>query len=309
MINRELIRLKTVQIAYAYYQNEGKDVAVAEKELFFSLSKAYDLYQQLMLLTVSINNIAIRAVETKQARARRLGETDNVSTKFIDNRFMKQLEQNEQLIDFRDHQKRTWADEEEFVRRLYNQIVESDIYNEYMQSQEDSYEADREVWRKIYRNIICNSEELDEVLENMSLYWNDDKQIVDTFVLKTIKKFEEANGAQQPLLPEFRNDEDKAYTSRLIRNALTNEEQYRQLISDQTHNWKLDRMATMDVIIMQIALAEIITCPEIPISVSINEYVEIAKAYSTPRSGGYINGVLDNISKRLLAENKLIGKK
>lgn len=308
MINREIIRLKIVQITYAYYQNGGKNIDTAEKELFFSLAKAYDLYNYLLLLMVDINRIAIRSVETAQNRYNRIQEGEQPNTKFIENRFITQLEVNKQLLEFQEGQKRNWSNEEEFVRSLYNQIIETDYYKEYMADPTSSYSQDRELWRKIYKNIICNNERLESLLEDMSLYWNDDKYIVDTFVLKTIKRFDESKGADQELLPEFKDEEDREFAHRLFRNTLLNADYYRKLISDNTKNWEFNRIALMDLVIMQIALAEIQTFPNIPLSVSLNEYVDIAKMYSTPRSGSYVNGLLDSISKKLIAEKKIIKK-
>ena len=308
MINREIIRLKIVQITYAYYQNGGKNIDTAEKELFFSLAKAYDLYNYLLLLMVDINRIAIRSVETAQNRYNRIQEGEQPNTKFIENRFITQLEVNKQLLEFQESQKRNWSNEEEFVRSLYNQIIETDYYKEYMADPTFSYSQDRELWRKIYKNIICNNERLESLLEDMSLYWNDDKYIVDTFVLKTIKRFDESKGADQKLLPEFKDEEDREFAHRLFRNTLLNADYYRKLISDNTKNWEFNRIALMDLVIMQIALAEIQTFPNIPLSVSLNEYVDIAKMYSTPRSGSYVNGLLDSISKKLIAEKKIIKK-
>lgn len=308
MINREIIRLKAVQIIYAYYQNGGKNIEVAEKELFFSLSKAYDLYNYLLLLIVEINRIAMRSVETAQNKYDRTGEGEAPSRKFVDNRFALQLEANEQLNAFRENQKKSWSEEDTFVRSLYKKITETDFFKEYMASDDSSYSEDRELWRKIYRHIICNSEELDALLEDMSLYWNDDKFIVDTFVLKTIKRFEEANGSKQELLPEFKDDEDKDFAHKLFRSTLLNADYYRSLIAGNTRNWEFKRIALMDLVIMQIALAEILTFPNIPLSVTINEFVNIAKVYSTPKSGGYINGLLDAIAKKLIEEKKLIQK-
>lgn len=308
MINREIIRLKIVQITYAYYQNGGKNIDTAEKELFFSLAKAYDLYNYLLLLMVDINRIAIRSVETAQNRYNRIHEGEQPNTKFIENRFITQLEVNKQLLEFQEGQKRNWSNEEEFVRSLYNQIIETDYYKEYMADPTSSYSQDRELWRKIYKNIICNNERLESLLEDMSLYWNDDKYIVDTFVLKTIKRFDESKGADQELLPEFKDEEDREFAHRLFRNTLLNADYYRKLISDNTKNWEFNRIALMDLVIMQIALAEIQTFPNIPLSVSLNEYVDIAKMYSTPRSGSYVNGLLDSISKKLIAEKKIIKK-
>ena len=305
MINRVLIRLKIVQIVYAYYQNGGKNLDTAEKELFFSLSKAYDLYNYLLLLMVEITKQAERKQSAAKSKLLPTAEELYPNTKFVDNRFIAQLEVNKQLLEFSETQKKTWENESEFVKSLCEKIMDSDIYKEYMASETSSYDEDRELWRKIYKRIIFNNPELDQVLEDQSLYWNDDKEIVDTFVLKTIKRFDEKNGAKQELLPEFKDEEDQDFARRLFRRTILNADYYRHLISENTRNWDLDRVAFMDVVIMQIALAEILSFPNIPVSVSLNEYVEIAKLYSTPKSGSFINGTLDGIVKILKEDNKL----
>ena len=305
MINRVLIRLKIVQIVYAYYQNGGKNLDTAEKELFFSLSKAYDLYNYLLLLMVEVTKQANTRLNAAKNKLVPTKEELFPNTKFVENRFIAQLEVNKQLLEFSNNQKKTWENEADFVKTLCDKILESDIYKEYMASETSSYEEDRELWRKLYKNIIFNNIELDQVLEDQSLYWNDDKEIVDTFVLKTIKRFDEKNGAKQELLPEFKDEEDQDFARRLFRRTILNADYYRHLISENTKNWDLDRVGFMDVVIMQIALAEILSFPNIPVSVSLNEYVEIAKLYSTPKSGGFINGTLDGIVNSLKKENKL----
>lgn len=305
MINRVLIRLKIVQIVYAYYQNGGKNLDTAEKELFFSLSKAYDLYNYLLLLMVEVTKQANKRLNAAKNKLVPTKEELFPNTKFVENRFIAQLEVNKQLLEFSNNQKKTWENEADFVKTLCDKILESDIYKEYMASETSSYEEDHELWRKLYKNIIFNNIELDQVLEDQSLYWNDDKEIVDTFVLKTIKRFDEKNGAKQELLPEFKDEEDQDFARRLFRRTILNADYYRHLISENTKNWDLDRVAFMDVVIMQIALAEILSFPNIPVSVSLNEYVEIAKLYSTPKSGGFINGTLDGIVNSLKKENKL----
>lgn len=306
MINRVLIRLKVVQIIYAYYQNGGKNLDTAEKELFFSLSKAYDLYNYLLLLMVEVTRYASKRLDAAKHKLAPTKEDLNPNTKFVDNRFIAQLEVNRQLNEFASTQKKTWENETDFVKGFYEQILQSDIYKEYMASETSSYEEDRELWRKIYKRIVFNNEKLDAVLEDQSLYWNDDKEIIDTFVLKTIKRFDPKNGdKQQELLPEFKDEEDQDFARRLFRRSILNADYYRHLISENSKNWDLDRVAVMDVIIMQIALAEILSFPNIPINVSLNEYVEIAKLYSTPKSGGFINGTLDGIVNQLKKENKL----
>ena len=305
MINRVLIRLKIVQIVYAFYQNGGKNLDTAEKELFFSLCKAYDMYNYLLLLMVEITKQAERKQSAAKSKLLPTAEELYPNTKFVDNRFIAQLEMNKQLLEFSETQKKTWENEAEFVKGLCEKIMDSDIYKEYMASETSSYEEDRELWRKIYKRIIFNNDELDQVLEDQSLYWNDDKEIVDTFVLKTIKRFDEKNGAKQELLPEFKDEDDQDFARRLFRRTILNADYYRHLISENTRNWDLDRVAFMDVIIMQIALAEILSFPNIPVSVTLNEYVEIAKLYSTPKSGSFINGTLDGIVNVLKKENKL----
>ena len=305
MINRVLIRLKVVQIIYAYYQNGGKNLDTAEKELFFSLSKAYDLYNYLLLLMVEITRYANKRLNAAKGKLAPTKEDLSPNTKFVDNRFITQLEENQQLNDFISTQKRTWANEGDCIKALCEQIMESDIYKEYMASETSSYDEDRELWRKIYKRLIFNNPTVDEVLEDQSLYWNDDKEIVDTFVLKTIKRFDPKNGSKQELLPEFKDEEDKDFARRLFRRSILNADYYRHLISEHSRNWDLSRVALMDVIIMQIALAEILSFPNIPLSVSFNEYLDIAKLYSTPKSGGFINGTLDGIVKQLKKDNKL----
>lgn len=306
MINRELIRLKVLQQTYAFYQNGNNKLDAAEKELFFSLSKAYDLYLYMLELMVEVNRIAEQTLVTATNRYNRVHEGEPPSARFVNNQFIAQLSKNQQLKDFVENQKKTWADDEDFVRRLYNHITQSEIYQEWMQrSDNPTYEEDKELWRQIYRKIIVEYEDLDQLLEDKSLFWNDDRFIVDTFVLKTIRRFEKKNGANQELLPEYRDDEDREFARRLFRASILGAENYRMLISQSLHNWDLERVAFMDMLILQTALAEMFTFPQIPITVTINEYVDLAKYYSTPRSGGYVNGMLDAIARRLIAEGKL----
>ena len=305
MINRVLIRLKIIQIVYAYYQNGSKNLDAAEKELFFSLSKAYDLYNYLLMLMVALTEYAQKRIDVAKAKLAPTAEELYPNTKFVENKFIAQLEVNKQLADFVSTQKRSWDNDEDFVKSLYDKILASDIYKEYMASSETTYDADRELWRKLYKTFVFNNPDLDALLEDQSLYWNDDKEIVDTFVLKTIKRFDEKNGVNQPLLPEFKDDEDREYARRLFRRTILNCDYYRHLISENMRNWDLDRVAFMDVIIMQCALAEILSFPNIPVSVSLNEYVEIAKVYSTMKSGSFVNGTLDGIVNQLKKEGKL----
>lgn len=305
MINREIIRIKVVQLTYAYYQNGNKNIETAEKELLFSLSKAYDLYNYLLALIVGITHESRRHLEVAQSRAKREG-TEMPSQKFAYNRFALQLEENKMLNEFMETKKLNWDDEPEFLKKIYTQITESQIYEEYMNATEDDYATDRELWRKLYRTLIQDNADLESLLEEQSLYWNDDKEIVDTFVLKTIKRFEEKNQSKQELLPEYDNEEDKDYARKLFRATIMNADEYQHFMSEASRNWDFSRLAYMDIVIMQIAIAEMMTFPSIPVGVTINEYVDIAKLYSTPRSGGYINGMLDAIARHLIQTGRLL---
>jgi N utilization substance protein B len=305
MINRVLIRIKIIQIVYAYYQNGSKNLDAAEKELLFSLSKAYDLYNYLLMLMVAVANYAQRKLDS------RLNLDDVTKTKLtalVENKFIRQLEVNRQLVDYVSNQKRTWDNDSTLVRNLFDTIFTSDIFNEYLTEGVTTYEADRELWRKIYKNFIMVNEDIESLLEEQSLYWNDDKATVDTFILKTIKKFEEANGADQPLQPEFKDDEDREFAIRLFRRSILNGEEYRKMIEENTRNWEFDRLALMDIIIMQVAVAEMLSFPNIPLSVTLNEYVELAKNYSTHKSGSFVNGTLDGVVLMLQDQGKLLKK-
>ena len=305
MINRVLIRLKIVQIIYAYYKNSGKTVKATEDEVFFSLSKAYDLYNHMLLLMVAITHYAADRISFLSMKIRPTESDKNPNLKFVNNRFVAQLENNEKLIKFAEKSKLNWVDNSDLLRRMLDKIEESDIYNEYMAAETSSYEEDKELWRKLYKAFVIDNEELDSLLEEQSLYWNDDKSIVDSFVLKTIKRFEEKNGATQLLLPEYKDVADMEFARKLFRNAINNAEQYRELMASCSKNWDMSRLAFMDVVIMQVALAEIMTFDDVPLSVTLNEYVEIAKHYSTVKSGSFVNGMLDTITKKLRQENKI----
>ena len=305
MINRELIRIKVVQLVYAYYMNEGKAMDVAEKELMTSLSKAYQLYNLLLDLIVAVTNEERLRYEMQAVRAQREG-VEYVTPKFAYNRFAVQLEENEQLAEYNEVNKLSWKDDTEFVRKICNLMEQSETYQQYIASEDDSYDADREVWRKLYKQVIENNDELALLLEDKSLYWNDDKDIVDSFIIKTIKRFDPANKSKQELLPEFKDDFDKEYAIKLFRSAILNGKDYQGYMEQYSRNWKLNRMPFMDIVIMQVALAELMVFPTIPVSVTLNEYVEIAKAYSTPRSAPFINGMLDALARGLIEDGKLM---
>lgn len=305
MINREIIRTKVLQLTYAYYQNGNNNMDNAEKELLFSLSKSYHLYMYMLQLIVAITKEERIRTEIAIQRAKREGKPEP-SQRLAFNKFAVQLELNEQLNEFINIQKLSWDDDIALVRSICNQIEQSEPYMEYIASEDESYEADRDIWRKIYRMFIMNNDDINVTLEGMSLYWNDDKEIVDTFVIKTINRFEQNSKATQELMPEYKDDEDKEFARKLFRATILNADEYQRYMNEMSRNWDFSRLAFMDVVIMQIAIAEMLNFPAIPVNVTINEYVELAKLYSTPRSGSYINGMLDAIAHHLADTGKLL---
>jgi N utilization substance protein B len=305
MINRNLIRTRVIQIVYSWYQNTNKDLRNAENELMFGMQKSYDLYYYMLLLIVEITNMYESRVEAKRNKLLPSQEDLNPNMCLIDNKFIRQLKSNVQFNKYLTERPMIWDDNEAFVRNLLDAILVSDTYKEYSEIAVPTCEDDREFWRKTFKQFIYLNEELDDLLEDECIYWNDDVEIIQGFVLKTIKKFSSVAGNEQQLLPMFKNEEDKRYALKLLHETILNEKEYRALIEKHTDKWDFDRISFMDLIIMQVALAEIITFDSIPISVSLNEYIEIAKSYSTPKSGLFVNGILDAAVTDLKKENRI----
>ena len=306
MINRALLRIKVIQTLYSYYKGGGQSPFAAQKELAFSLEKTYDLYFHLLQLSVEVTRYAANRIETRRNKLRPTDEDLRPNMRFVENAFIRQLADNEQLAGRLAERKLSWMNYPDLMKSLYEQIEATDFFLEYMQADGTDYEADKEVWRKIYRRVFLDSEELEEAVEEQSIYWADDLEVLVSFIVKTIKRFDAEAGAQQALLPMFKDEEDRRYGERLLECALKNENEYLDLINENTLNWELDRIAFMDILVMQVALAELCNFPTIPVNVTLNEYIEISKQYSTDKSGIFINGVLDKIVNQLKADNKLM---
>lgn len=306
MINRVIIRIKVLQIIYAYYLKESKDLALAENELMFSLQKSYDLYLSLLLLIPAITDQRQKQLDKNKHKFLATEEEKNPNTRLINNRLSEQLNNNSQLQSFFNEKGSMWINEQAFLRKISDQIVSSDIYDKYLQSP-DSFESDKEFWRSVFKKIILTNEDLSELLEENSIYWNDDLDIIGTFVLKTIKQSENSASPEQPLLPMFKNNEDKEFAQKLLKQTILDESSSKERINKHIKNWELERIASIDLNIMQIAIAELLHFPSIPIKVTLNEYIDISKCYSSSKSSIFINGTLDAIVKDL-KEEKLLFK-
>ena len=308
MVNRILIRIKVVQIVYSYLVNKDKSIDTSEKELFFSLEKAYELYHRLLLLMIELTDAQNKRIENARFKYTATAADKNPDTRLINNRFIAQLRENKMLKEYVDRQSVSWVNEPDFIRILLDRLLASDLYKTYLTSEEDSYAVDQDFWKKAFKHIIVENEDLSEILEAQSLYWNDDLETISTFVLKTIKRFDQSKGAEQELLPMFKDDEDAEFAKMLFRKTLMNVDVNKDLIDQHTKNWEIDRVAFMDIVIMLVAIAEIKSFPTIPVKVTLNEYIEIAKAYSTIKSGHFINGILDAIASQLKKDGSLVGK-
>lgn len=304
MINRILIRIKTIQILYSFYQGGNSNPSTAQKELLFSLEKSYELYNALLYLIVQLTTLARRRIEYGKVKLMPTVDELAPNTRFVDNKFADLMARNKALLSYVDEKSFTWDDN--FLKNMLGKIIASDIYKEYMESEDFSFKNDQEFWRKIYKNIIFADDDLIALLEEKSIYWNDDLEIVSTFVMKTIKRMDMEQGGEQELLPMFRDEEDKDYACKLLRDVIKNEKEYREMINVSIKNWDIERIAFMDIVIMEVAIAELINFPSIPVNVTFNEFLEIAKDYSTEKSSTFINGVLDNIVAKLKTENRLL---
>jgi len=305
MINRTIIRIKILQIVYAYYQKNSNDLVLAETELMFSMQKSYDLYHYLLLLIGLLTDAEQKRLDKQKNRLLATEAERNPNLRLADNRLAEQLNRNAQLQKFAREKGTFWNNEDfHFVRSILNKILQSDIYNDYLES-EDSYESDREFWHTVFKQLILKDDELYEVLEDQSVYWNDDLDIVGAFVLKTIRRFANEKSSTQVLFPQFKDSEDKDFAIQLLHHSILDGEDNNRRITSQINNWDIERLAQVDLYILQIALAELRNFPTIPISVTLNEYIELARYYSTPKSPVFINGILDAIVKELKNERLL----
>ncbi len=306
MINRVLLRIKVLHIVYSFYKGEQGSVNIAEREFLKSITKTYELYFYLLKLILEVTHYAEVKIDARKNRLTPTEQDLNPNTRFIDNVFVKQLAVNEEFQNFVSDNKISWINNQEAVKEVYEQIVNSEMYAEYMSAPTTDYEQDKNIWRKIFKKIILTSESFLGLIEDQDIYWIDNLDIITSFVIKTIKKFKEENGEEQELIPKFKDSEDLIFAKKLLRNCLDNKEEYRELINENAQNWDLDRIAFMDIIIMQLAIAELLSFPTIPVNVTMNEYIEISKFYSTQKSATFINGILDKIIKELKNQNRLI---
>ena len=306
MISRRTIRVKVLQTLYTYYSLPDKSINNSEKELFFSIGKTYDLYHLVFQMVLELADFAQLKIDTNLSKLRPTYDDLHPNRKFVDNKVVNQLRINRRLKAYLNQTKITWANHPELIKELFAFLTESDFYQEYMKSKDFSYAEDKRFIDKIFNNIILISEDVHLALEEDSIYWNDDLYLAVAMASKTIKFFNEDSDENQPLLPKFKDEDDRQFAVDLFRKSIINNDELREIIDKHASNWDIERIAFMDILIMQLALCEMIYFPSIPTKVTLNEYIEMAKYYSTEKSRTFINGILDNALKDLKQSNRIL---
>jgi len=302
MISRRLLRIKALMALYAFNRREDVSLAQAETELMFSIGKSYDLYHYLLLLALELADIAVEKIDQALQKHIPSHEDLNPRRRFVDNHLLAQLRKNKEFTDYISSKKLSWVNNSHIPRLLYNKMIVWEVYEEYMKAETNNYLSDKKFIIRLITELFSNSEDLQSNLEEQSIYWNDDMEYIASMVEKTLKKFKTDSGENAPLMPLFKNAEDEEFVKILFRKAIIHAKKCSELIDKNTTNWEVDRIALMDILVMQLAITEILEFPEIPVKVTLNEYIEIAKYYCTSKSSTFVNGILDNIVKEIRDE-------
>jgi len=311
MLSRRHLRAKVLMALYAFKISENDRIDVAEKELFRSLNKLYEIYIYQLSLLVELVKFAEKRLEENKKKFFPSEEEKNPNTRFIDNRFIKQLEANLDFQKFVNAYKINWAPEEEMIRKLYSEIKVSADYEAFMNEWPQSYKSDKEIAIKILKKHFAPSESLHFYFEEKNIYWADDFYTANIFAMQTIKSFSAKSDENRKLPTLYKIDnvdhetEDVKFVKDLFRKTIVKGEEYEKIIENKVKNWDMDRIAILDILILKMALVELIDFPHIPVKVSLNEYIDIAKMFSTPKSKIFVNGVLDKLIKDLKKSKKI----
>ena len=305
MLSRRLLRIKVVKGLYAHLKSESPSAAASEREFVKSIDAAYDLYHQMLSLIVDVEAYALKRIEIGLAKKLPAPEELNPNRKFVENGVIRRIALSKELSDYMKTKKLGWERYPELIKSLYNLLVESDFYKEYMESGQSSFSEDVRLVENFYEHIVVDNEAVEEAVEEQSVFWADDIDFAVIMVLRTISDCN-AKSAHLPLLPKFRNDLDRAFAMELFHSSLQYQADYLSVVDKFTRNWDIERIAFLDNIIMTVAIAELIAFDSIPVKVTLDEFIEISKYYSTPGSGQFINGVLDKVVEYLQAEGKIL---
>ncbi len=307
MLTRRHIRVKVMQCIYALTQSKDDSLEKQEKFLKVSIENMYTLYLLMLSLFVELHERAENQISLSSKKYLK-NSTDSYPNKekFLNNKLLQQIAGNKLLRDELSKRKlNNWYLNEDYIRIIYNEVMESDIYAIYMSNADTSYEEDKRLVIDLFRDIIAPNEKIYDYFEDDKLTWVDDIPIVNTFLLKQFKKVKENSVPSYFLPPLFKDDDDMVYANRLLTKTLLNNSKLEKEIEGKTPNWDKDRIADIDAILLKMAICELLNFPSIPERVTINEFLEIAKEYSTPKSSIFINGILDKLVREYKEEGKL----
>lgn len=308
MLSRRLQRIKVLQALYAFFQSDNTEIQKAENELFLSLNRIYELYIYFLLLPIEMSNVATQKIEDYKLKILPTEEDLNPNLKFVNNRLIAAIASNKDIKTFAENKKISWQLFDEEIRKLYTLIKQNDIYLQYMNSDNDSYSEDIKFVVNIYKILLPEFELIFDKFQEKSIYWNlEDIDYALMLCIKTFEAFDE-NNKEISLMPIFKDDEDDiAFIKNLFRKTISHNAENETYISDKTKNWEIERIALMDIILMKMAITELLHFNSVPIKVTLNEYIEISKSFSSPNSKVFINGILDKLVAEFKAK-KLINK-
>ncbi len=304
MISRRLLRIKVVKALYAHMKSESNSLMASEKTLVASIDKTYDLYFQMLALIVETARYAEQRQEAAKQKKLPTFEDLNPNRKFVDNSVIRLIAESDSVNDRLAARKLSWAQYPELIKSLFAQLEQSDYYKKYMASTENSFREDLALVTDFYTRELEQSELLEDVLDEQSILWNDDLGFALIMVTRTLSGMRQSH-REVKVLPKFKSDDDLEFAKKLFEKTAINFDTYLQYIEKFTRNWDVERIAFMDNLIMATAVAELVSFPSIPVKVTLDEYIEIAKYYSTPGSGTFINGILDKIVAALTEEGKI----
>ena len=305
MLSRRVLRTKVVKAVYAHTQCEDLTPAASEKNLVLSINRAYDLYFHLLALVPEIAEYAAERIRIGENKKLPTYDDLHPNRKFIENKVIARLVEDEGLQAELKSRKLSWANHRDLIVALYNALIRQTFYQKYMQSEERSFRQDAQLVSDIYMTMLEEFEPLESALEAQSILWNDDLGFLLTMVSRTVLSMREGHEAIK-LMPQFKSEEDLDYAKSLLRNSIASYDRISLLLDNAMNNWDIERVALMDKIILVAAIAEAENFPSILVRVTMNEYIDIAKCYSTESSGGFINGILDKIIARLTDEGKIV---
>ncbi len=296
-----------IEATFTSYFSSQSHSDDALKSLRQSLDKARELYFRLLMLIVDLTKLRESQLHDNMQKYLPTEADKYPDMRFCDNALAARLQELPEFTDYVEKHSLSWlAEDRPAMERLLKAVMASDYYKDYMAFPATDLATDCGLWRDLLRHVIFQNVDFLELLEDQSVFWNDDLEIIGTFVLKTIKRIEEGE-KEQPILAMYKDEEDARFGKELFMAVVNNREQYRALIDEFVNksHWDTERLAFMDVVITMTAIAEILEFPKIPTSVSVNEYIELAKSYSTPKSGAFVHGLLGAITGKLRQDGLL----